>query len=84
MKTFNKNDEIPAHMTEEEAAAFWATHTMSEELLESSVIKDDLPRRSGRTKTISIRLEYDLLERIQEVAAKKHMGYQTLYGKPYN
>ena len=40
--------------------------------------EDDLPRRNGRTSTISIRLEHDLLERIQDVAAHKHMGYQTL------
>lgn len=78
MKRLTSREEIPANMTDEEAAEFWAAHTMSEELLEASTMEDDLPRRSGRTKTISIRLEHDLLERIQEIAAKKHMGYQTL------
>jgi len=78
MKQITSKEEIPTNMTDEEAADFWATHTMSNELLEASIIEDDLPRRSGRTKTISIRLEHDLLERIQEVATKKHMGYQTL------
>lgn len=77
MKKIRSKEEIPANMTDEEAADFWATHTMSSELLEDSIIEDDLPRR-GRTKTISIRLEHDLLDRIQEVAAKKHIGYQTL------
>jgi predicted DNA binding CopG/RHH family protein len=52
---------------------------MSEELLGSSILaKDDLPKRTSRTRTISIRLDHDLLERLQRVAAKKHMGYQTL------
>ncbi|CAM4039879.1 BrnA antitoxin family protein [Paenibacillus alkaliterrae] len=78
MKRITSREEIPTNMTDEEAADFWATHTMSSELLEASTIEDDLPRRNGRTKTISIRLEHDLLERIQEVAAQKHMGYQTL------
>lgn len=78
MKRITSKEEIPDNMTDEEAADFWATHTMSSELLEASVTEDDLPRRNGRTKTISIRLEHDLLERIQEVAAQKHMGYQTL------
>jgi len=78
MKQLTSRDEIPANMTDDEAADFWATHTMSEELLESSLADDDLPRRNGRTRTISIRLEHDLLERIQEVASRKHMGYQTL------
>ncbi|MBO2945459.1 hypothetical protein JJQ72_15895 [Paenibacillus sp. F411] len=78
MKRIISKEEIPTNMTDEEAADFWATHTMSSELLESSMAEDDLPHRHGRTKTISIRLEHDLLQRIQEVAAQKHMGYQTL------
>jgi predicted DNA binding CopG/RHH family protein len=78
MRRITSKEQIPMDMTDEEAADFWATHTMSEELLEASTTEDDLPRRNSRTKTISIRLEHDLLERIQEVAAQKHMGYQTL------
>jgi predicted DNA binding CopG/RHH family protein len=78
MKLITSKEEIPMNMTDEESADFWATHSMSEELLEASMSEDDLPRRNGRTRTISIRLEHDLLERIQDVAAHKHMGYQTL------
>ncbi len=78
MKQITSKEEIPANMTDEETADFWASHSRSKDLLEASIAEDDLPRRNGRTKTISIRLEHDLLERIQEVAAHKHMGYQTL------
>ncbi|WP_162515364.1 CopG family antitoxin [Paenibacillus pinistramenti] len=78
MKQITSRDEIPANMTEQEAAEFWDTHTMSSELLEASLSEDDLPRRNNRTKTISIRLEHDLLKRIQELASEKQMGYQTL------
>lgn len=78
MKRIHSKSEIPVNMNEQEAADYWDTHTMSEELLQESIIGDDLPRRPSRTKTISIRLEYDLLERIQDVAERKNMGYQTL------
>ena len=78
MKRITSKEEIPANMTDEEAVDYWGTHTMSSELLEASTTEDDLPRRNSRTKTISIRLEHDLLDRIQEVAAQNHMGYQTL------
>jgi len=80
--TFKKNhslEEIPRNMNEDETAEFWSTHAMSEELLEASILEDedDLPRRGG-TKSISIRLEQDLLSRLQKMAKRKHIGYQTL------
>lgn len=77
-KIYSKN-EIPQNMSEDEAAEFWSTHAMSEELLESSILEDedDLPKRST-AKSISIRLDQDLLSRIQNVAKQKQIGYQTL------
>lgn len=35
-------EEIPVNMSEDEAAEFWSTHTMSIELLEASIIEDRL------------------------------------------
>ena len=66
-------------MSEDEAAEFWGSHALSEELLEKSIIEDDddLPKRSP-SKTISLRLETDLLNRLQYIASCKGMGYQTL------
>ena len=46
MKQITSKEEIPANMTDDGAADFWASHTMNEELLEASLIEDDLPRRS--------------------------------------
>lgn len=71
--------DIPQNMTEREAAEFWGTHCLSEELLEQSIIDDDddIPKRSP-SKTISLRLESDLLHRLQHIASSKGMGYQTL------
>jgi predicted DNA binding CopG/RHH family protein len=79
LKKIHSLDEIPQNMTEDETAEFWSTHAMSEELLEASILEDEdeLPRRSG-TKSISIRLDQDLLSRLQTVAKRKHIGYQTL------
>jgi predicted DNA binding CopG/RHH family protein len=79
LKKIHSLDEIPQNMTEDETAEFWSTHAMSEELLEASILEheDELPRRSG-TKSISIRLDQDLLSRLQTVARRKHIGYQTL------
>jgi predicted DNA binding CopG/RHH family protein len=79
LKKIHSIDEIPKHMSEDEAAEFWGSHAMSEELLEASILddQDDLPRRGG-AKSISIRLDQDLLSRLQKMAKRKHMGYQTL------
>ena len=54
MKIIISKEEIPMNMTDAESAEFWATHSMSEELLEASLSEDDLPRRNGRTRNISI------------------------------
>lgn len=79
LKKIYSVDEIPQNMSEDETAEFWSTHAMSEELLDASILEDedDLPRRGG-SKSISIRLDQDLLSRLQKVAKRKHIGYQTL------
>lgn len=79
MQIITSKDQIPPNMSESEAAEFWSTHTMSEELLEASIIEDedhDLPKR--RSSTISIRIDEDLLIRIRNLARLKKKGYQTL------
>ncbi|WP_219620089.1 CopG family antitoxin [Bacillus sp. T33-2] len=74
--------EIPENMTEEETFTFWNTHAMSEELLEETYIEDeddDLPPpRKQSTKPINLRIENDLLVRLQKVAEIKNVPYQTL------
>ncbi|MGG5255134.1 CopG family antitoxin [Neobacillus sp. SM06] len=76
--------EIPSGMTEEETVKFWNTHAMSEEMLEDSFIpedeEDDLPppRKTSSTKQVNLRIEKDLLDRLQNLAAIKNVPYQTL------
>lgn len=79
MKIITTRDQIPEHMTQTEAAEFWSNHTLSDELLESSIIEEedpDLPKR--KSTTISIRLDEDLLQRIRTLAKQRNKGYQTL------
>lgn len=72
---------IPKHMTEEEEHQFWEKHAMSERLLEKSIIEDDddlPPPRRTSTQPISLRIESDLLVRLQHLAELKNIPYQTL------
>ncbi|MFC3770387.1 CopG family antitoxin [Paenibacillus sp. GCM10012303] len=79
MKIITSRDQIPEHMSDAEAADFWSNHTLSDELLETSIIEEedhDLPKR--KSATISIRLDEDLLLRIRTLAKMRNKGYQTL------
>lgn len=79
MKIITSRDQIPEHMSDAEAAEFWSNHTLSDELLEASIIEEedhDLPKR--KSATISIRLDDDLLQRIRTLAKLRNKGYQTL------
>lgn len=79
MIIITSRDQIPDHMSDAEAAEFWSNHTLSDELLEASIIEDedhDLPKR--RSTAISIRLDEDLLHRIRILAKQRNKGYQTL------
>ncbi|ANS73191.1 hypothetical protein AWM70_00155 [Paenibacillus yonginensis] len=79
MKIITSQDQIPQGMSDSEAAEFWSKHTMSEELLEASIIEEedhDLPKR--QSSTISIRMDDDLLLRIRNLARIRKKGYQTL------
>jgi predicted DNA-binding protein len=78
MKIITSRDQIPEHMSDAEAAEFWSNHTLSDELLEASVIEEedhDLPKR--KSATISIRLDGGLLQRIRTLAKQRNKGYQT-------
>ncbi|WP_407267884.1 CopG family antitoxin [Radiobacillus sp. PE A8.2] len=74
------SSKIPENMTEEEVVDFWDTYAMSEELLNESYIEEDdlLPPRKSATKPINLRIENDLLNRLQKIAESKQIPYQTL------
>lgn len=75
--------EVPDLTTEKEAREFWDTHEVTEEYLENAgpVAEKDMPptrSRTGRTTPIAVRFDEDVLERLKQLAAHKHKGYQTL------
>lgn len=74
--------QIPEFKSEAQKVEFWNTHAMSEELLDETYIDEDdedfPPPRDSSTKPINIRIEVDLLERLQKMAKIKNIPYQTL------
>lgn len=73
-------DEVPAFRTEAEEADFWATHGLSDGLLDQMepVAADVLPPARGRTRPVAVRFDRDVIQRLKVLADKKHKGYQTL------
>ena len=75
--------EVPDLTTEKEAREFWDTHEVTEEYLENvgPVSEEDMPPvqpRTSRTRPIAVRFDEDVLERLKQLADRKHKGYQTL------
>ncbi|WP_052948614.1 CopG family antitoxin [Mesobacillus campisalis] len=74
--------EVPENMTEEETVRYWETHAMSEDLMEETYIEEDdedlPPPRKQSTRPINLRIENDLLVRLQKIADIKQIPYQTL------
>ena len=74
--------EVPEGMSEAEARAFWDTHEVTEAYLAKSEPDDDGPPKRDRpkvqTRATSLRLERNTTERLQRLADKKGLAYQTL------
>lgn len=79
-KPLTSASEVPRDMTLRETAEFWDTHELTEDyLVENETVGDEgLPAKRTSTKTISLRMDVDTIERLQQVARKKQKGYQTL------
>ncbi len=70
---------LPKFKTEEEFAKFVEEHDMADYADELEEIKDIRVTIPKQTKTmISLRIYPYLLEEIKQIAAKKHMPYQSL------
>lgn len=80
MKPVNDPNEVKKDMTDKKSAEFWDTHELTEEfLLHARPLEEsEMPPRRTEAKTITIRMDVDTLDRLQELAEKKHKGYQTL------
>jgi predicted transcriptional regulator len=88
MKAIESWDEVPAFASEDEEAAFWATHDTGKALLDQmqpapldgggELPPARLTSPHPRTRPVSVRLDDDILRRLKALAAKKHKGYQSL------
>ena len=91
MTEVNSWDEVPEFADDEEAAAWWDTHTPGSRMLEDAravpprgapwlPIPADLRRRAPRppARPINLRLEADTVRRLRVLAEKKGTKYQTL------
>lgn len=74
-------DDIPVFADEAEEAVFWDTHTFSEQLLaevDDALDANTSPSTLARSKSITMRIEPGVLDRLRVVAGRKGIGYQTL------
>jgi len=69
---------IPQFSSEQEERSFWENHDSSEYVDWSKAKKALLPNLKPSTKSISIRLPEDLLERIKVEANRRDVPYQSL------
>ena len=78
LEPVNSPDEIPEFVSEEEEAAFWATHELGPAMLAKMERRPAglLPR--PRAKQISLRVQPELLDDLKAVAAQKNVPYQKL------
>ena len=78
--------DIPDFDNEADEAAFWDTHTYSEELLdraqrvppEGDDVFPPARNRSRSKRPVSLRFDEDTLTRLKQLASKKRTNYQTL------
>lgn len=73
-------EQVPNQMTDDESADFWDTHEITDDFLEKArpLDQSEMPSKRTEAKSITVRMDQDTLERLQELAEKKHKGYQTL------
>lgn len=80
MKPVKTPHEVPQNMTDDESAAYWDSHEITEDFLAHarSLEESEMPPTRTEAKTITVRFDTDTLERLQHLARQKHKGYQTL------
>jgi len=74
----NSADEIPEFADEDEERDFWETHHVGPGMLNGFTRVGAHPAVVARPKTITIRIVPDILRRLQNLAARKGIRYQTL------
>jgi hypothetical protein len=82
LEQVNDQHEIPGFRNEAEEAAYWATHTLGEPMLEqmrpAREVDSQLPPPRVASSAISVRFDADVLHRLRKLAAARGVPYQTL------
>jgi hypothetical protein len=81
MTVVNAPEEIPPLTSEADEHEFWKTHAMGPGMFEGVEPDPDLDRLvpvRSRSKAITVRIEGDMLRRLQALAERKGVRYQTL------
>ncbi len=80
MTTITSLEEVPRFNSEQEEAAYWQTHALSDTLWATlpSAPEEDLPPTRPRTRSVAIRFDDSTLQRMKALAHRRHKGYQTL------
>ena len=68
----------PAFKSEQQEAAFWASHDSTEYINYAKSRRTIFPRLKPSTETISLRLPKSLLDQLKTLANKRDVPYQTL------
>lgn len=73
-------NEVPPSMTDEQSAAYWESHEITEDFLKEArpLEPSEMPPTRTESKTITVGFDVDILDRLQTLARQKHKGYQTL------
>ncbi len=78
--TISSLEEVPRFTSEQEEAAYWQAHALSDTLWATlpSTPEEDLPPTQPRTRSVAIRFDDSTLQRMKALAHRRHKGYQTL------
>ncbi|HLZ08460.1 MAG TPA: CopG family antitoxin, partial [Chloroflexota bacterium] len=73
-------EDIPEFASEDDEHAFWSTHGFGEDLLNAAqpLSRDNLPPPRPRTKSVAVRFDEAVLQRVRALAERRNQGYQTL------
>ena len=68
---------IPHFKTDDEAAAFWDTHSLAD-FSDGLELMEDVEFRTPQKQIISLRLEPDDVQLLKRLARRKGIGHSTL------
>lgn len=75
----NDNDQIPENLNIAQTAEFWDSHVITKEFLEKNIVdQSEIPIKQSISKSVTLRVDSDTLERIKTLAKIKNKKYQTM------